>query len=86
MKRGQRFKKTNVFLIPSSYKKTPHECKGLHGCFGRGFFEGAIRELTAHRVRDIRLCYFVCIFMECLSEASMKFGRNSTTEKSDYFG
>jgi hypothetical protein len=33
--------KTNVFLIAPSYKKTPHECKGLHGCFGRGFFEGS---------------------------------------------
>jgi hypothetical protein len=33
-------KKTNIFLIALSYKKTPHECKGLRGCFGRGFFEG----------------------------------------------
>ena len=33
--------KTNVFLIAPSYKKTPHECKGLHGCFGRGFFEAS---------------------------------------------
>ena len=32
--------KTNVFLIAPSYKKTPHGCKGLQGCFGRGFFEG----------------------------------------------
>jgi hypothetical protein len=40
VKRGQRFKKTNVFLIPPAYTKTPHECKGLKGCFGRGFFEG----------------------------------------------
>ena len=32
--------KTNVFLIAPAYQKTPHECKGLHGCFGRGFFEG----------------------------------------------
>ena len=38
--------KTNVFLIAPSYKKTPHECKGLHGCFGRGFFEGSIKTLT----------------------------------------
>ena len=33
--------KTNVFLIAPSYKKTPHECKGLQSCFGRGFFEGS---------------------------------------------
>jgi hypothetical protein len=33
--------KTNVFLIPPAYKKTPHACKGLHGRFGRGFFEGS---------------------------------------------
>src|SRR6267154_1199331 len=32
--------KTNIFLIAPSYKKTPHGCKGLHGHFGRGFFEG----------------------------------------------
>jgi len=34
-------KKTNVFLIPPAYTKTPHECKGLQDCFGRGFFEGS---------------------------------------------
>jgi hypothetical protein len=27
---------------PPSYKKPPHECKGLYDCFGRGFFEGSI--------------------------------------------
>jgi len=32
---------TNVFLMPPAYQKTPHECKGLHGRFGRGFFEGS---------------------------------------------
>jgi len=40
------FNKTNVFLIPPAYKKTPHECKGLKGCFGRGFFEGSIKAFT----------------------------------------
>jgi hypothetical protein len=35
-------KKTNVFLIPPSYKKYPHECKGLQGGFGEGFFEGSM--------------------------------------------
>jgi hypothetical protein len=39
---GEGFNNTNVFLIPPSYTKTPHACKGLHGRFGRGFFEGAI--------------------------------------------
>ena len=34
-------KKTNIFLIALSYKKTPHECKGLCDCFERGFFEGS---------------------------------------------
>ena len=38
--------KTNVFLIAPSYKKTPHECKGLQGCFGRGFFEDWGKALT----------------------------------------
>ena len=34
--------KTNIFLIAPSYKKTPHECKGLHCRFAGGFFEGLI--------------------------------------------
>jgi hypothetical protein len=38
--------KSNVFLIAPSYKKTPHERKGLRGCFGRGFFEGRSKALT----------------------------------------
>jgi hypothetical protein len=38
--------KTNIFLIVPSYKKTPHECKGLHGSFRRGFFEGSMHTLT----------------------------------------
>jgi hypothetical protein len=37
------FNKTNVFLIPPAYKKTPHKCKGLYGRFGRGFFEDLIK-------------------------------------------
>jgi hypothetical protein len=32
-------KKTNVFLIPLPYKKTPHECKDLQGCFERVFLK-----------------------------------------------
>jgi hypothetical protein len=39
-------KKTNIFLIPPSYKKTPHECKDLKGCFEGGFFEGWAKALT----------------------------------------
>ena len=41
--RGVAFKKTNVFLIPPAYQKTPHACKGLEDCFRRGFFEGSIK-------------------------------------------
>src|SRR6266849_4163737 len=37
---------SNVFLMPLSYKNTPHECKGLHGCFGRGFFEGSRKDIN----------------------------------------
>jgi len=40
------FKKTNVFLRPPAYQKTPHKCKGLHSLFGRGFFEGSTKTLT----------------------------------------
>ena len=39
--RGEAFKKTNVFLIPPSYKNTPHACKGLQGRFERSFFEAS---------------------------------------------
>ena len=35
------FKKNYIFLLPPAYQKNPHECKGWHGCFGRGFFEGS---------------------------------------------
>src|SRR6266436_6522067 len=38
--------KTNIFLIAPAYQKTPHECKGWRGCFGRGFFEGRSKALT----------------------------------------
>src|SRR5262249_6215150 len=48
--RGVAFKKTNVFLIPPAYTKTPHECMGLHCRFGRGFFEGSGQKLTFHYV------------------------------------
>jgi len=38
---GRGLQKINVFLKAPSYKKTPHGCKGLRGCFERGFFEGS---------------------------------------------
>jgi hypothetical protein len=40
-------KKTNVFLIPSAYQKTPHECKGLHSRFARVFLKARERHERA---------------------------------------
>src|SRR5882724_2266274 len=34
-------------------------------------------------IRWLKAFDFLCVFMGCSSEASMKFGRKSTTEKSD---
>src|SRR5215831_13936794 len=64
--RGVAFKKTNVFLIPPAYTKTPHECKGLRGCFERGFFEGSIAVLNI-----LEMDYNIRRYSACFSESSI---------------